>query len=73
MSKTIKAWLIVFLGLIIWITISYSGFAFLKAETNPLAWSEGARLGVLFHIFCYGCCSPFLFMLIKKELKKGEQ
>ena len=73
MSKTTKAWLIVFLGLTIWIVFVYLALAFLEAETNAFAWPKCVRSLMLFLIFCYGCCSPFLFMLIKGELKGGEQ
>jgi hypothetical protein len=68
MNKTIKALLLVSLGLIIWAALAYIAIAFLKAETNPFIWSQSARAGMLFVIFCYVCFIPLMVMSIKDEL-----
>jgi len=68
MNKTMKALLIVFLGLIIWTGLAYIALAFLKAEANPFVWSEGERFGMLFLIFCYVVFSPLMVIILKDEL-----
>ena len=68
MNNTIKAVILVFLGLIIWTGFTYIAIAFLKAEINPFVWSQGARGGMLFVIFCYVCFSPLMVMSVKDEL-----
>jgi hypothetical protein len=68
MNKIIKALRLVSLGLIIWAALAYIAIAFLKAETNPFIWSQFARSGMLFIIFCYVCFSPLMVMSIKDEL-----
>lgn len=68
MNKTVKSLGLVSLGLIIWSFLAYIAIAFLKAETNPFVWSQSARAGMLFVIFCYVCFSPFMVMSVKDEL-----
>jgi hypothetical protein len=68
MNNTVKALGLVSLGLIIWSALAYIAIAFLKAETNPFIWSQDARGGMLFVIFCYVCFSPLMLMAVMDEL-----
>jgi len=68
MNKTLKALALVFLGLIIWTGLAYIAIAFLKAESNPFVWSQSARGGMLFVIFCYVCFSPLMVIALKDEM-----
>jgi hypothetical protein len=68
MNKIVKALGFVSLGLIIWSVLVYIAIAFLKAEQNPFVWSQDARGGMLFLIFCYVCFIPLMVMMIKDEL-----
>jgi TRAP-type C4-dicarboxylate transport system permease small subunit len=67
MNKTLKALTLVFLGCIIWSGLAYIAIAFLKAESNPFIWSQSARGGMLFVIFCYVAFSPLMVMALKDE------
>ena len=68
MNKTLKAILLVFLGLIIWSGLVYIAIAFLKAELNPFNWSELTRGTMLFIIFCYIPFIPVMVMSLKDEI-----
>ncbi len=67
MKKTIKASALVFFGLLIFTALSYMAFAFVKAEWNPFLWSEGARSGLVFSVFCYVAFSPLMILALKEE------
>lgn len=68
MNKTLKAIVLVILGLIIWSGLLYIAFAFLKAEINPFIWEEKDRGGMLFFIFCYVAFSPAMTISLKDKL-----
>jgi hypothetical protein len=68
MKKTLKASAIVFLGLIIWIVISYIALAFLKAESNPFVWSQSIRGALLISISFYFCFVPLMIHSLKNEM-----
>ena len=69
MNKTFKAIGIVFAATIIWSILVYIALAFLKAESNPFAWSEGHRFAMIFLIFCFAISTPLMVVAIKDELK----
>ena len=65
MDKTLKASVLVFLGLLIWICIIYFAVAFLKAELNPFVWSQELRGAMLFYISFYFAFIPLMISELK--------
>lgn len=65
MNKTLKASVLVFLGLLIWICITYITLAFLKAELNPFIWSQELRGTMLFCISVYFAFIPLMISELK--------
>ena len=68
MNKTIKALILVFIGLIIWTVLNYIAFAFLKAELNPFIWSQNVRSAMLFMEFAYVLFSPLIVMHLEDKM-----
>ena len=68
MNKTLKALLLVFLGLIVWTGFVYIAFAFIKAELNPFIWHESTRIGMLVITICYLPFIPVFTISLKDEL-----
>lgn len=68
MNKTIKALILVFIGLIIWTVLNYIAFAFLKAELNPFIWSQNVRSAMLFMEFAYVLFSPLMVMHLEDKM-----
>lgn len=68
MNKILKALMLVFLGLLIWIGLVYIALAFIKAELNPFIWSQTTREIMLFIIFIYIPFTPVMTMSLKDEL-----
>ncbi len=66
--KTLKALKLVFLGLIIWTSLLYIAFAFLKAELNPFIWSQNVRSAMLFMEFAYVVFSPLMVMHLEDKM-----
>jgi len=60
MNKTLKALAVYFLGLLIWICITYISMAFYKAELNPFVWSQNLRGTMVFCISLYFAFTPLL-------------
>ena len=67
-KQTLKAIIIVFIGLLVWIGMIYLGLAFLKVETNPFIWSQGLRGAMLFITFCYLAFTPLMINELKDWL-----
>jgi hypothetical protein len=59
-QETLKAIGIAFIGLLIWILLIYLAIAFVKAELNPFAWSQGVRGALIYVSFCYLVFSPLI-------------
>lgn len=66
MSKSIKAIIIVAIGLIIWTILVYAGIAFLNIEANPLKWVIMAKAFMLYGILVYILLSPLLTICINE-------
>jgi hypothetical protein len=66
MNKTLKASVLVFLGLLIWICIIYIALAFLKVELNPFIWSQGIRGVMLMFISFYFAFIPLMISELKR-------
>ena len=64
-KKTLKAFGIAFLGLLLFVGIVYISIAFIKAELNPFIWSEAIRALAIFITCIYLAFAP----LIVNELK----
>lgn len=67
MSQKEKALLKVALGFIVAIGLSYTAFAFLKAESNPFLWPESTRFIMLWLLFSYICFTPVLIQWLIDE------
>jgi len=65
MNKTVKALVLVFFGLLIWICVVYICLAFLKAELNPFAWSQKLRGAMLLVISLYVAFMPLMMGELK--------
>lgn len=68
MNKTLKAIVLVILGLIVWTGLVYIAFAFLKVEVNPFTWEQSTRGWMLIFIFCYVAFIPEMTKALKGEL-----
>jgi hypothetical protein len=68
--KTMKAWLLVAVILIIIIFLLYMGFAFINLTFNPHNWSSGQRFTLVFIVFIYCIISPLVFAAIDIFPKK---
>ena len=64
-KDTLKAFGIVFIGLLIWIGFNYLAIAFIKAEANPFMWSQSWRVVMV----SLGSCYLVFIPLIDSDLK----
>ena len=67
-KQTLKAIIIVFIGLLVWIGMNYIAIAFIKAEPNPFVWSQGWRSAMVFVSSMYLIWGPLSVNELKDKL-----
>ena len=67
-KETLKAFGIIFLGLLILMVVAYVAIAFIKAEANPFMWSQFWRGIMVFTGVCYLAFLPLMISELTYDL-----